>query len=282
MAKKKRDEVPEEEVLPSMSKLTPGKGSKRKKTRFISIFGVPKTRKTGSCSTLPRGRTKWLVSDSNCVPTLDMLKRLPHDEDLHECSSLQEALMFTNEALDLAEREGADALGIDYLVVDSVTQFNDWHQQEVAKQTNQSYMGETKEGNGWQQFNAEFGKFFDNLARLTSYCTVICIGHIKESAFKKKGQYATLSLPGQMAEKLARLSNWLLYKTFDELLEVPEGTEADDFITVEEEENGTKRYFESVLWTKAVGNILASVNSSDLKTKEPGDLYKMLQKANLA
>ena len=281
MAKKKRDEVPEEEVLPSLSKLTPGKGTKRKKTRFIGMFGVPKTRKTGSCSTLPRGRTKWLISDPNCIPTLEALKRLPHDDDIHECQSLTEALAFTNEALDLAEKDGADALGIDYLVVDSATQFSDWHQQDIAKQTNQSFMGETKENNGWQQFNAEFGRFLDNLAKLTSYCTVIVIGHIKESAFKKKGQYASLSLPPQMAEKLARLTNWLLYKTFDEIIENTETLEANDFITVEEE-GETKRFFESVIWTKPVGNILASVNAPEMNTKEPGDLYKMLQKANLA
>lgn len=284
MAEKKKGKTatssPEKsEAIPSNSKLRPGTGSKRNKTRFIVIYGQPKTRKTTSCANLPMGRTKWIASDSNCVATLDALGRLPHNDDIYEVGSLHEAQTLTNEMLDLCEREGADALGIDFLVLDSFTQFSDWHQQDIAKETNQRYLGE-QAGMGWQQFNAEFGKLLDNLALLTRYVTVIGIGHMKESAFKKKGTNATLSLPPQMAEKLARLANWILFKTFEEKLEVADGFEGDEYVSVEEI-RGEKRYFESVLHTRPSGNVIATVNSFKLLAEEPGDLLKLLEKDGL-
>lgn len=280
MAKKKAAPEAEKQVaVASNSKLRPGKGSKRAKTRLITIYGLPKTRKTTSCANLPAGRTKWIAADSNCCATLDALGRLPHEDDLYEVGSLLDAVQLTNEMLDLAEAEGPDALGIDFLVVDSITQFSDWHQQDIAKETVQSFLGE-RAGEGWQKFNAEFGKFLDNLASLTRYVTVIVIGHMKESAGKKKGTYATLSLPPQMAEKLARLTNWLLFKTFEEKLEVADGFEGDEYISVEEV-RGEKRYYESVLHTRSMGKILASVNSFKLLAEEPGDLTKLLEKDGL-
>lgn len=281
MAKQqKKPAMPEkQDAVPSNSKLRAGGGSKRNKTRFIVIYGQPKTRKTTSASTLPLGRTKWIAADSNCVATLDALGRLPHPDDIYEVSSLMDATQLTNEMLDLAEKEGADALGIDYLVIDSFTQFSDWHQQDVARETNQSYLGE-QAGLGWQRFNAEFGKLLDNLATLTRYITVVGIGHMKESAFKKKGTYATLSLPPQMAEKLARLTNWLLYKTFEEKLDVADGFEGDEYI-LKEEVRGEPHYFESLLHTRPMGNVLASVNSFKLNAEEPGDLMKLLEKDGL-
>lgn len=263
----------------SSSKLRPGTGTKRNKTRFIVIYGQPKTRKTTSCANLPLGRTKWIASDSNCVATLDALGRLPHNDDIYEVSSLNDAINLTNEMLDLCEKEGGDALGIDFLVLDSFTQFSDWHQQDIAKETSQRYLGE-QAGMGWQQFNAEFGKLLDNLAMLTRYVTVIGIGHMKESAFKKKGTNATLSLPPQMAEKLARLANWILFKTFEEKFEVADGFEGDEYISVEEV-RGEKRYFESILHTRPSGNVIATVNSFKLLAEEPGDLVKLLEKDGL-
>jgi len=272
----KREKV---DAPPSNSKLRAGTGTKRNKTRFITIYGLPKTRKTTSCANLPLGRTKWLAADSNCIATLDALGRVPHPDDIYEVNSLMDAIQLTNEMLDLAEREGGEALGIDWFVVDSATQFSDWHQQDIAKETTQAFLGE-RAGEGWQKFNAEFGKFLDNLAALTRYCNVVVIGHMKESAGKKKGTYATLSLPPQMAEKLARLTNWLLFKTFEEKLEIDEGFEGDEYISVEEV-RGEKRYYESVLHTRSLGNILASVNSFALSAEEPGDLVKLLEKDGL-
>jgi len=278
--KQKKGSVPEkQDAPPSKSKLRAGTGTKRNKTRFIVIYAQPKTRKTTSCANLPLGRTKWIASDSNCVATLDALGRLPHNDDIYEVSSLNEATSLTAEMLDLCEREGADALGIDFLVLDSFTQFSDWHQQDVSKETGQRYLGE-QAGLGWQQFNAEFGKLLDNLASLTRYVTVIGIGHMKESAFKKKGTNATLSLPPQMAEKLARLANWILFKTFEEKLEVADGFEGDEYVSVEEI-RGEKRYFESVLHTRPSGNVIATVNSFKLLAEEPGDLVKLLEKDGL-
>jgi len=272
--------VPEKQDAPaSNSKLRAGSGTKRNKTRLIVVYGQPKTRKTTSVSTLPLGRTKWLAADSNCVATLDALGRLPHNDDIYEVKSLNEAVELTNEMLDLAET-APDALGIDFLVVDSFTQFSDWQQQDIAKETAQQFLGE-RAGEGWQQFNASFGRFLDNLASLTRYITVVGISHMKESAFKKKGTNATLSLPPQMAEKLARLANWLLYKTFEEKVDVADGFEGDEYISVVET-RGEKRYFESILHTQPVGNAVATVNSFKLLAEEPGDdLTKLLEKDGL-
>ena len=262
---------------PSKSKFRPGKASRRQKTRFILLTGVPKVRKTGSVSTLPRNRTKWLISDSNCIATLDLLGRLPPPENLYEVTSLEEAILFLEEVLQMLETEGIEAFDTDYLAVDSVTAFADWHQQAIAKNTNQSYMGESKENNGWQQFNAEFGRFLDLLAKVSQYLTVVCIGHIRESTFKKKGQYSTLSLPPQMAEKLARLANWILYATLDEV--VMDGDvepETNEFVSVEEQPDGTKRWFENVIHTRPINNVVCSVNSP-LAAREPANIYALLK-----
>jgi len=256
-----------------------GTGTKRVANRLITIYGVPKTRKTGSVSTLPVGRTKWIAVDPNCIATLDALDRLPHEDDIHEFNSLQEVLMFTNQLRDAVD--AGEDLGFDYLVLDSITQLSNWHQQVVAKETTQRYLGE-QAGAGWQQFNADMGALLDNLAALTRYITVVVIGHMKESAFKKKGTYATLSLPPAMAERLAQLSNWILYKTFEEKLDIEDPNfEGDEYISVEMN-NGEKKFYESVLWTKPLGTIVASVNSLKLKTQEPGDLWALMQKAGLA
>lgn len=255
-----------------------GKGSKRTKNRLILITGFPKTRKTTSASTLPLGRTKWIASDSNCAATLMALGRMPHDDDFHEVGSLAEAIQLTNEMLDTAE--AGEPLGFDYLVCDSLTQFSNWHQQDISKDTSQSYLGE-KAGEGWQQFNADFGKFLDNLASLTRFVTVVEIGHTKVGFEKKKGANASLSLPPQMAERAAQLANWILYKTLEEKLEMPEGAEADEYITVTEV-RGEKKYFESILHTQPSGNIIATVNSFNLLSEEPGDLYAMLKKDGIA
>lgn len=257
-----------------------GKGSKRINNRLITVFGVPKTRKTTSVATLPLGETKWIAVDPNAIATLEALGRLPHADDIHEFSSLSEVVHFTNELLDAGEK-GED-LGFKYLVLDSITQLNNWHQMVVSSETTQRYLGE-EAGKGWQQFNAEMGKLLDNLAKLTMYITVVVIGHVKLSDFKKKGAHAALSLPPQMAERLAQLSNWLLYKTFEEVVAEPGAEPEEDEYISGEGAGDTKKYFESVLWTKPCGNIIAAVNSLNLKHQEPGSsLWALMQKAGLA
>lgn len=284
MAAKKKDDAPviaskkvAHEAATSSGSKFKGKGTKRTKNRLITISGFPKTRKTTSVSTLPLGRTKWIASDSNCAATLEALGRMPHPDDFHEVSSLEEATHLTNEMLDAAE--AGEDLGFDYLVADSLTQFSNWHQQDISKNTNQSYLGE-QAGQGWQQFNADFGKFLDNLAALTRYVTVVMIAHTKAGFEKKKGGNASLSLPPQMAERVAQLSNWILYKTLEEKVET-EGLEADEYISITEV-RGEKHYFESILHTQPSGPIIATVNSFKLLAEEPGDLYALLKKDGLA
>ena len=264
-------------VVSSGSKFK-GKGTKRTQNRFIVVTGFPKSRKTTSVSTLPLGKTKWIASDSNAAATLMALGRMPHPDDFHEVGSLGEAVQLTNEMLDAAE--AGEALGFDFLVLDSTTQFSDWHQQGVAKDTAQSYLGE-KAGEGWQQFNSDFGKLIDNLASLTRFVHVIAIAHTKAGFEKKKGANASLSLPPQMAEKLARQANWILFKTLEEKLEMPEDFEGDEYISVTES-RGVKRYFESILHTQPSGAITATVNSFKLLAEEPGDLFKLMQKDGIA
>lgn len=279
MAAKKSNVVPatvlkqkREEAQSSGSKFK-GKGTKRTQNRFIVVSGFPKTRKTTAVSTFPLGRTKWIASDSNCAATLEALGRMPHPDDFHEVTSLAEATQLTNEMLDAAE--AGEPLGFEFLVLDSTTQFSDWHQQDIAKDTSQSYLGE-QAGMGWQQFNADFGKLLDNLAALTRYITVVAIAHTKAGFEKKKAGNASLSLPPQMAEKLARLANWILFKTLEEKLET-EGLVPDEYITMTEV-RGEKHYFESILHTQPSGAIVATVNSFKLLAEEPGDLWAMMVK----
>lgn len=243
-----------------------GKGSRRSKNRLILVTGFPKTRKTTAVSSLPLGKTKWLASDSNCAATLTALRRMPHPDDFHEVSSLGEAVQLTNEMLDAAE--AGEDLGFEFLVCDSLTQFSNWHQSDIAKDTAQSYLGE-QAGQGWQQFNADFGKFLDNLAQLTQYVMVVAIGHTKAGFEKKKGGNASLSLPPQMAERAAQLANWILYKTLEELVEVPEDTVADEYISVVNV-RGEKHYFESILHTVPSGPIIATTNCSHVPECECG------------
>ena len=113
-----------EQPIASKSQLRAGTGSKRDKNKFIVIYGPPKSRKTGSCINLPKGRTKWIAADTNCISTLDALNALPHQDDIYEIDTLPELKQLTNEMLDLAGSD-KDALGIDYLVLDSATHYSD-------------------------------------------------------------------------------------------------------------------------------------------------------------
>lgn len=281
MAKKKAST--EAERVATSSALRPGGGSRRVRARRILIYGPPKSRKTTAVASLPIGRTKWIVSDPNTVPTLVALDRLPADEDIYEVTSLAQAKELVKEMLKLVEEQGVESLGIDFLVDDSLTQYSDWHQKKVAEETGQRFMGDAGDGTGWQQFNAEFGEYLDDLVLLThAGITVVSIAHSKDKLPKGKGEWGCLNLTPQMAAKAARLSNWILFKTFEEIVpEDPDNPPSGDYISVETDPSGKTSYYESILWTKPCGGWNAAVNSLKLNHKECGDLVKLLEKDGL-
>jgi hypothetical protein len=292
-----KSEPKPEPAAASVSSMPKGSGSRRVQTRVITLYGPFKTRKTGCLSYLPLGRTKWITSDPNCVPTLSALGRLPHPDDLYEVTSLEALREFLEDTLKLAEKaleekkDPRKVLGIDFLVLDSWTQFFDWHQQFLTKATNQRYMGESTDNNGWQRFNAEFGECLDLWAALGRYITVISIVHAKDKFDPKKGEFASFSLSPAMAQKLGRLSNWILFKGFtqvlddDEIVRIKDLIEKDDpegdYFTLVEERGETKAY-EEILYTKPAHGFVASVNSLKLRSEEPGrDLLALLEKDGL-
>lgn len=266
----------------STSKLRKGTGTLRTKNRIITIYGTFKTRKTTSLRNLPKGRTKWIVSDSNCIPTLQALDAMPHDDDIYECPNVEEFRKVLEEMVTLCENEGPEALGIDWLAIDSYTQFSDWHQADVAKTTGQRFLGDDKANNGWQQFNAEFGACLDLIVSLSRYISVVGIVHAKDKFDPKKGMYSTFSLSPAMAERLGRMSNWILLKTFDEIVDDEKIAEAhanpdDEFYLIED---GV--VFEDSFYTKPTSGWVASANSLKLKNPEPGnDLTVLLEKDGL-
>lgn len=268
-------------VVASPSKLKPGTGSRRVKTRFVVLYGPPKARKTTSASTLNTARTKWIVSDSNTLPTLAYLNRVPPDENIYEVTSVPEARAIVEEAIELAEKEGADALGVDSVVVDSATQFADWHQEDIAKMTGQRFMGENSKNNGWQQFNTEFGQFLDRLAMLARHVNVILICHSKEKVDFSKGEWAGVNLSPQMALKTGRLANCVFYQTCKDIV-VDEKVKPDDFIqNIVENRDGSRSGKEVIINTQTTGLNIASSNISGLAAEEPGDLQKIFEKGGL-
>lgn len=264
----------------SVSKLRKGTGTKRDTNRIITIYGPFKSRKTTSISNLPAGRTKWIFTDPNGVPTMRALGRLPHPDDIYEPSSLEEFRNLLEEMVSLCEADGRDALGVDFIAVDSYSQLADWHQQDVAKATGQRFLGDDKMNNGWQQFNAEFGSCLDLIVSLSRYVTVIGIVHASAKVDQKKGEYSAFSLPPKMAERLGRVSNWILLKTFEEVIDdeiIEKAKDGDPNYTVED---GVA--YEDVFFTKPVNGWVASANTLKFNQKEPGkDLTVLLEKDGL-
>lgn len=271
----------------STSSLPAGTGTNRVTTRLIGIYGPPKSRKTGSVAYLPMGRTKWLVSDSNCAATLDALDRMPAADDFYEFKTLEEAIEFLKTLCRIAAEEGVDALGIDYLVVDSLTQYAEWGARDVAEATNQSYLGERKgwDENGYQAFNAKFLLFLDLLATTAKYVTVIAIAHSKELREKqKKGEFGGINLGGSMSQAFGRKCNWLLLKTLETLGD--DGSVSEDEMTKKEvEPDGTVVYMRSTLWTRStIDGYTATANlrpENRERAKWPGDLRVLLRAEGL-
>jgi hypothetical protein len=298
MAEKKKSSAKSDgpkQAASTGSKLPAGKGSKRSKTRLITIYGSEKSHKTGSLAKLiGKGRrVKWVLPDSNSIPTLAAMGSLPADEDTYEFLQLSEFREWLDTVLTIAETEGAEALGIDDLVYDSATQHSDMYQQAVAKATGQKFLGEVKEDNGWVQFNAEFGLILDLLAALSAYVNVFVIVHAKAKFDPKKGQYSSFSLSPAMAAKLGRLSNWILYKRLSEVYDegekmriVKEVGPSPWYVTVTDpsdpENLDRMRVYESVFHTRPVDNWIASVESPALAAEEPGtDITLMMEKVGL-
>lgn len=257
------------------SSMRPGKASNRVKTRLVYVYGAPKTRKTGSCATLP---AKWIVSDSNCIATLEALGRLPPGEDTYEVNSLLEARQVLGEMIQCAQ-DGS--LGVDFVVLDSITALNDFHQEDIARATGQRFMGDNAKQNGWQQFNAEFGGLISDLTDLSQFVNVIVIAHAKEKFEAGKGSFSGLSLPPQMAEKAGRTANWLLYKTLRSTMAL-DGDAADEQTELVDLPNGGGQMkITSTLHTKPVGQWLASSNAKNLDAEESPDLLKLFEKEGL-
>ena len=296
----KKSAAPKEAVsterVASVSKMPKGSGSRRVQTRVITVYGPFKSRKTTSLANLPAGRTKWVVSDPNAVPTLRALDRMPHEDDIYEVNNLESLREFLESTLKLAEdavdnkEDPRAALGIDFLVLDSWTQFFDWLQQDIAKATGQRFMGDDDKNNGWQRFNAEFGACLDLWAALGRYVTVISIVHAKAKFDKKKGEYASFSLSPAMAEKLGRLSNWILLKNFDEVIDDTKREDAfanpeDPYYEVSgssEDKKDDRIVYEDVFYTKPIGGYAASINSLKFRAQEPGkDITLLLEKDGL-
>lgn len=287
-SKKKEASAPTRtQHVASVSSLPPGTGTNRVSTRLIGIYGPPKSRKTGSCAYLPMGRTKWLVSDSNCAPTLDALDRMPAPDDFYEFKTLEEIIDWLRAFCTMAASDGTDVLGIDYLVVDSLTQYAEWAQRDIAEATNQSYLGEKKgwDENGYQAFNAKYLTFLDLLATAARYVTVIAIAHSKELKEKqKKGEFGGLNLSGQMSTAFGRKCNWLLLKTFEVLGD--DGSTAEDEMTQKvTEPDGTVVFERSILWTKStVDGYTATANlkaANRERARWPGDIRVLLRAEGL-
>jgi len=306
MAKKKAAAGSSAPVIPSIaassgSGFNPGKKALRSGKRFIVLYGYPKVRKTTAVSTLHGRRVKWLISDSNCIPTLEALGRVPHPDDTYEVTNLLEAKQLLQQLLEYARAN--DGLDFDALVCDSVTQYFEWAQVEAARQTNQRFLGDIKDNNGYQLFNADFGEFIDLLTQVSQYVHVVAVAHAKEApgddkartAFKKKGAYAGLNLSPAMAAKLAQKVNWILYQTLEiryvEESE-PDALMSDAFITAEKLPNGTIKHTETIIHTAPTDLYMGSANTkmmvgedgtlkANLEGEEPANLDLIMVKEGL-
>lgn len=224
------------------------------------------------------------IVTGNCIPTLRALKRLPHPSDIYQVTSLGAAVEFLEKVLALATEKGKGALGIDTLIIDSDTQFSDWHQAAVAADTNQRFMGDDEKNNGWQQFNAQFGRYLDLKALISSYIHVISICHTKPGAKPGKTTFAGLNLPPQMAGKQERLANWVLFKSFTEVNETDIGEVPNECLITMGPDN-KKRYFDSSIWLKPIEGWFASANLENVELAEldrvGGDLYALFKEEGL-
>lgn len=251
-----------------------GGGSTRESNVIIAHYGTPKCRKTTANSYLESA--KWIVSDSNCVSTLRSLGRMPAKKDIYEIDSLVKAREVLGKMLDAGEKGG---LGVDNVVFDSLTQVNDWHQADVAKMTNQRFLGDNDKNNGWQLFNNDFGNLLEDLAAVGRYANIIIILHGKEKANIAKGENHGYNLGPAMSLKFGRLVNWNLYQTCKSRTATEKDSD-NDFGQVHEEADGSRIITETIIHTRPVGLWPASADIS-LNAEEPANMQKLLVKAGL-
>jgi hypothetical protein len=156
------------------------------------------------------------------------------------------------------------------VVWDSATASSEGHQQDVAKATNQDFLGQNRENGGYVQYNTEFGATFDAFAELAAFVDVVIIAHAKEKGDAKKGDWGGLNLSGQMALKLGRLANWVLYQSISSR-DAGVGEVGDAYTTIL-----GGRATETVLHTQPLGLWMAGVNAISLIPEEPADLNAIL------
>ena len=269
--------------LPSL--MAPGTGADSEDSLFIVLYGAPKVEKTTACSTIPNA--KWIVSDPNAKPTLRALGRMPRKENFYPCKSLVEAREILGKAIDIAQTNGPKALGCTAVVVDSLTQFFDWHQEDVAKATGQSFLGQNKKENGWNQFNVEFGRLIDDLAVLSQYIPVIALAHAASKMDFSKGAWSGLSLSPKSAEKVGRMASWVLFQT-KKSFDVEEDVKPSDFVRVETMPSGARRATELIIhtqqvemWTVACSSMRDEDSRPRLNAEEPADMYRLLIKEGI-
>lgn len=265
------------------SKLEPGTGSSRTRTRFIVLYGGPGTGKTTACSKIPDA--KWLVTDSNCVPCLQANGQLPPEENIYELKSLMEIREWTEKALAVAKEHGAEALGCSCIILDSITQTSDWHKEDVANATNQTFLGERKGGEGYQKFNAEFGGLIDALASLSRYVTVVVVAHAKEKPPDAvKGQWAGINLSPDAAFKLSFKANWVIRQYARNYI-VEKGTKGDEFTVVKDTGTDVWEAEERAIRLTPGDGWMTKINTHTIKIEEEWrvapDMAKLLEREGL-
>lgn len=271
---------------PKKAALPKGTGANIKRTRLIVIYSAGgKQGKTGACSAIKGA--KWVVSDPNCVHTLDVLDRMPGNDDIYMVSDFggaQELLVQYLEAGDEAEGD----LGIPALVIDSATAYYESLTNQVARQTGQAYIGARREkgaDNGWMSVINEWSKFVHNLTELSKMTNVIVICHGKERAEVEganstgKSEWHGISLGPKCAERLMNAANIILFcetKTST----YAEGSPVAEDEVVEATAKGTKVLTRRRIYTRPYGRWPAQ-GGTKLNPHEPADMSKIMKKLGL-
>lgn len=282
MSNPKTKSPPKGRVLSRAANLPVGGGALRTGRKIVAVYGTYKVRKTGGIGqSLPDA--DWMVSDSNCVPTLEELGVLPPPERLHEIENLEHGCEVIDKYLNAGDEnvkngQRDNPLGIPAFVTDSLTQISEWHQADTARATSQTYMGQNPKEGGWQKFNAEFIRLIDKLAELARYTNVVLVLHAKDKLDVSKGQYAGFQLPPAMAAKVGRTVNWILYQTLEREPFGESDKLLEGFDTVEEGDDGKYRV-RVAYHTRPVYGYSAVANGRLFRPIEPVDIGAMLRKA---
>lgn len=246
---------------------------------MIVVYGPPGTGKTTACEKLPLG-TRWIITDSNTAATLQARGTLPPAKHTYSnVKDLASAKDLVYRMLDAIEKKG---LRIPAVVLDSLTALNDWHQQDVAREHGQQWMGQNQKESHWQNFNTSMGNFIDALGALAKRTHVIVICHAGEKFDSKKGQWSGLSLTPKMQERMSRVANWVLFAASESrALGEGETSEPDAFSEIVTSRDGFKSRVIRTLHTKPVGNWITKCANRNLDPEEPNDVAAILRKEGL-